>query len=106
MPLSADPPPAAVGQVAGAVAPLATPAVKKEPDTEVSGIVVIPPKPVSPPAWSAKLNFDPQGIYQQSDTPYLRVRPIDSCKLMAGGAQPGRFGKAGAAGGVVCVKRF
>lgn len=101
---AADPPVVAI-----ASAPIPAPAIPKlagEADTEVSGIVVSPPKVVVPPGWSAKLNLDPQGIYKESETPYLRTRPVDSCKPMAGGAKPGFAGKSGFASGIVCVKRF
>jgi hypothetical protein len=101
---AAEPPPAVAGPLA-ATPPAATRA-STGPDTEVSGVVVSPPKTVAPPAWAAKLNLDPRGVYQQSDTPYLRVRPVDDCKLMAGGAKPGMYGKTGFASGIVCVKRF
>lgn len=71
---AAEPPPAVVGSAAVAASPV-TPIAKAEPDTEVSGIVVSPPKPAVQPAWAAKFNLDPRGVYQQSDTPYLlRVR--------------------------------
>lgn len=101
---AAEPPPVVVAPVA--VAPPVAPRAASEPDTEVSGVVVSPPKSAAPPPWSAKLNLDPRGVYQQSDTPYLRARPVDDCKLMAGGAKPGAYGRSGFASGIVCVKRF
>lgn len=103
---AAEPPPAVTGSVAAASAPLAAPVATTEPDTEVSGVVVSPPRSVFQPAWAAKLNLDPRGVYQQSDEPYLRQRPVDSCKPMAGGAKPGMYGRTGFATGIVCVKRF
>lgn len=78
---------------------------KPQPPTDVDGVVVTAPKPFRDPAWAKDFNFDIRGIYTPSDTPYLQQRPVDDCKLMAGGATSA-IGRSGAAGGLVCVKRF
>jgi len=75
------------------------------PSTDIDGIVVTAPRLVPEPTWARKFNFDVRGIYTPSETPYLRVRPIDDCKFMAGGATS-PVGRPGAAAGLVCVKRF
>lgn len=71
----------------------------------VSELVVIAPRLFSEPDWSKKLDFDLQGDFTRSDTPYLRARPTDGCKLMAGGATSST-GKSGTAGGLVCAHQF
>lgn len=74
-------------------------------DTEVSGVVVTPSRQAPEPEWARKLNLDPRGDFARSDIPYLRRRPTNGCKLMAGGsASPA--GVEGVAAGAVCVKRF
>lgn len=54
-----------------------------------------------------KLNLDPNGRFTRpaEPLPYLRQRPVNGCKLMAGGATS-LIGEAGVAGGLVCTKRF
>lgn len=71
---------------------------------EVDELVVRPPE-ASEPDWSNELNFDVRGEYAPSDTPYLRGRPVDGCKLMAGGATS-FIDQPGAAAGIVCAMRF
>lgn len=72
---------------------------------EVDELVVTAPKRPPEPAWSNKLNFDVRGVHSGAAAPYLRKRPTNGCKLMAGGAT-GAMGEPGAAGGVVCAKSF
>lgn len=85
--------------------PASQPQATPRADTEVSGVVVTAPAPAPEPAWTTKLNLDPRGDYARSDVPYLRRRPTNGCKLMAGGsASPA--GVEGVAAGAVCVKRF
>lgn len=81
------------------------PSNPQPPPTDVDGVVVTAPKLFREPAWAKEFNFDIRGIYRPSDTPYLQQRPVDDCKLMAGGATSA-IGRSGAAGGLVCVKRF
>ena len=71
----------------------------------VSEVVVTAPKAAPEADWVNKLNFDVHGKYGGSDTPYLRQRPVNGCKLMAGGATS-QMGPMGAAGGMVCSKSF
>src|SRR4051812_32296876 len=82
------------------------PSTKTEPpSTDVDSLVVTAPKLFREPAWAKEFNFDIRGVYTPFDTPYLQQRPVDDCKLMAGGATSA-VGRSGAAGGLVCVKRF
>jgi hypothetical protein len=83
----------------------AMPATSADTATEIEGVTVTAPKLDLTPAWSNKLNLDPAGAFAAPDAPYLRRRPTDGCKPMAGGTTDA-MGKAGAAGGLVCVKRF
>jgi hypothetical protein len=44
---------------------------------------------------------------RSSPTPYLRQRPVNGCKLMAGGAtQNPTSDQGGVASGIVCAKAF
>ena len=73
--------------------------------TEVGEVVVIAPRPPPEPDWSRKLNLDVRNRYGGSDIPYLRQRPTNGCKIMAGGTRS-PSGHPGAAGGLVCAKSF
>lgn len=77
------------------------------PAAVLEGLVVVAPKRDAHPEpdWAGKLNFDTRGTFQRSDTPYLRERPSNGCKPMAGGATS-VVGASGVAGGVVCSLRF
>jgi hypothetical protein len=83
----------------------ATPTNSSNTSTEIEGVTVIAPKLNLMPPWTDKLNLDPVGTFATPDAPYLRRRPTDGCKMMAGGTTD-PMGKSGAASGVVCVKRF
>lgn len=88
-------------------APPAAPAPVRTPPAahEVGEFVVIAPRAAREPDWSRKLNLDAKNRYGGSDTPYLRQRPTNGCKFMAGGARS-PSGASGAAGGLVCAKSF
>ena len=73
--------------------------------TEVDGLVVIAPRKAEEPDWSRRLNLDVRGDFGSADMPYLRRRPTNGCKLMAGGDKS-PSGHDGAAGGLVCAKAF
>lgn len=73
--------------------------------TEVGGVVVTAPRLKVEPDWSKTFNFDAEGVYTPRTGPYLRERPVDRCKPMAGG-DVGPLGRLGAAAGLVCAKRF
>ena len=79
--------------------------IQSDPPTEVGGVVITAPKLFKEPAWAKTLDFDLRKEFAPADEPYLRQRPTDSCKLMAGGATS-VTGKSGAAAGLVCAKRF
>jgi len=81
------------------------PPKRAEAPTEVGEVVIIAPTIAPEPDWSRTLNLNVRGDFSQSDTPYLRQRPVNGCKLMAGGAKS-PSGKSGAAGGMVCAKSF
>lgn len=72
---------------------------------EIDELVVTPPQEAREPDWSSRLNFDVRRVYSPLDAPYLRQRPTSGCKLMAGGATS-LIDEPGAAGGMVCAKRF
>jgi hypothetical protein len=82
-------------------APVATAAA----GAEVEGLIVIAPRRAEEPDWSKRLNLDVRGDFGSVDTPYLRRRPTNGCKVMAGGARS-PSGASGAAGGLVCAKAF
>ncbi len=83
----------------------APPVEPKTKGVEVDGVVVMAPLRKPEPNWSRTLNFDVRGVYTPSDTPYLRQRPSNGCKPMAGGsASPA--GEVGVASALVCVRRF
>lgn len=91
-------------------APPAAPAPSPAPPAastarEVEGLVVIAPRKAEEPDWSRRLNLDVRGDFGGTDVPYLRRRPTNGCKLMAGGAKS-PSGHDGAAGGLVCAKAF
>ena len=94
-----------------AAAPSATatlekpPAPAPTPPRTVDEVVVTAPKADETPKWAGKLNLDVRGDFGKSDTPYLRQRPTNGCKSMAGGATS-VIGKSGVAGGMVCAKSF
>lgn len=72
----------------------------------VDELIVIAPKRNEEPDWSKRLNFDVRGDFSRgTSTPYLRRPPSNGCRVMAGGATS-MIGQAGAAGGLVCAKRF
>jgi hypothetical protein len=97
----------AVAQGVDRAAAPAPPASASSPaPADIGGVIVIAPRPKPEPAWAKTFNFDVRGIYAPSAEPYLRERPVDSCKPMAGGAKPGFAGRTGFASGLVCVKRF
>ena len=73
--------------------------------TEVGELIVIAPRKAEEPDWSKRLNLDVRGDFGSTDTPYLRRRPTNGCKVMAGGARS-PSGASGAAGGLVCAKAF
>jgi hypothetical protein len=86
--------------------PPAAPAGKKATAPSVDELIVIAPKSKQDPEWASRLNFDLHGRYASSPTPYLRQRPVNGCKLMAGGATPPKLDLSGVASGVVCAKVF
>ena len=72
----------------------------------VDELIVIAPKRNEEPNWSKSLDFDVRGDFGRgNNSPSLRRRPSNGCKVMAGGATS-VIGKSGAAGGLVCTKRF
>jgi hypothetical protein len=79
------------------------PAEKPKAETPNSVDELVITAPAAKPA--PKLNFDLKGDFAVRDIPYLRQRPTNGCKIMAGG-DAGPMGNQGAATGVVCVKRF
>jgi hypothetical protein len=83
----------------------ATHANSSDTSTEIEGVTVTAPKLDLTPTWTHKLDLDPDGGFAAPGAAYLRRRPTDGCKPMAGG-RTDPMGKSGAAGGVVCVKRF
>ena len=85
---------------AGVLPPLVDKPKEKAPT--VGELVVTAPSSEPPP----KLNLDPRGHFgPPPDLPYLRRRPTNGCKPMAGGATH-PLNKSGAAGGIVCAKAF
>lgn len=83
----------------------AQPSSAPSPATPVDEVVVFAPKIPKEPDWSKKLDLDPRRDFQESYDPYLRQRPTNGCKPMAGGGVD-PMGKVGAVGGLVCAKRF
>jgi hypothetical protein len=73
--------------------------------TDVDEVIVFAPKIPKEPDWSKKLDLNPRGDFSIPDQPYLRQRPLNGCKSMAGGATS-PAGKSGAAAGMVCAWRF
>jgi hypothetical protein len=69
--------------------------------TSVDELVVTAPSQKPAP----KLNLDVKGDFAPRAIPYLRQRPVDGCKPMAGGATS-VTGQSGLAGGIVCAMRF
>jgi hypothetical protein len=89
----------------------ATPAARVEKPKvaapSVDELIVIAPKSKQEPEWASRLNFDLHGRYASSPTPYLRQRPKNGCKPMAGGAtQNSTYDQGGVASGIVCAKAF
>jgi hypothetical protein len=74
---------------------------KAPPPNSVDELVITAPAAKPGP----KLNFDLKGDFAAREIPYLRQRPNNACKPMAGG-DAGLMGNEGVATGIVCVKRF
>lgn len=92
----ATPPPAPVEQAAP---PQSSPSLSAP--TSVDELIVTAPAQAPSP----KLNLDVTGDFARKDIPYLRQRPTDGCKPMAGGSVA-PSGRHGAAAGLVCAKTF